>query len=89
MLAKIVRDTNSNNIVNKKAVQRAILCVIIGVYCFYKGLDEFNDYLRFYHGMWHLAAGAFSFYFLQGYEKNIFEFWEVGKLYKSIKKTHL
>ena len=37
----------------------------IGIYFFIKGLNEYDDYLRFNHGMWHLCAGISSLYGFQ------------------------
>lgn len=39
--------------------------MVIAFLFFYKGLDDHNDYLRFYHGLWHLFVGIFSFYVWQ------------------------
>ena len=39
----------------------------VGSYFFIKGLDEYDDYLRFNHGMWHLFSGAI-YYGLQACE---------------------
>ena len=39
--------------------------MILAFYCFYHGLDDFKDYLRFYHGMWHTFVAIFSFYMWQ------------------------
>jgi hypothetical protein len=44
---------------------RSLFFTTIGLYFFAKGLDEFDDYLRFNHGMWHMLAGISSWYGLQ------------------------
>lgn len=38
----------------------SIMC--IAFFFFKLGLDDNNDYLRIYHGMWHLTVGFASFY---------------------------
>ena len=40
----------------------------VGSYFFIKGLDEYDDYLRFNHGLWHLFSGAAIYYGLQACE---------------------
>jgi hypothetical protein len=35
-----------------------VLCLLPAVYCFYRGLDDERDYLRMWHGMWHVAINA-------------------------------
>ncbi len=42
-----------------------VFTIIPGVICFYLGLDEFKDYLRFFHGCWHFFVGVSSFYIWQ------------------------
>ena len=39
--------------------------MITAFYFFYRGLDDYNDYLRFYHGMWHLFISFFAFWMWQ------------------------
>eukprot|EP01132_Coremiostelium_polycephalum_P004767 gene4767-5947_t len=40
-----------------------LLCLMVAVFFFIRGLDDDNDYLRINHGIWHLFIG-FSFYFI-------------------------
>ncbi len=35
-----------------------VLALAAAVFCFYKGLDDRRDYLRLWHGGWHVAAGT-------------------------------
>lgn len=42
----------------------------IGVLCFSKGLDDRNDYLRIWHGLWHCSTGIASFYLWQMVDKD-------------------
>mmetsp|Transcript_33979 Transcript_33979/g.59213 ORF Transcript_33979/g.59213 Transcript_33979/m.59213 type:complete len:254 (+) Transcript_33979:1345-2106(+) len=44
--------------------------LLFGCFCFYKGLDDRNDYLRIWHGCWHLFAGASTFFILQSIDKD-------------------
>ena len=32
------------------------------VFSFWKALDEFHDYLRIWHGLWHVFVSISSFY---------------------------
>jgi predicted membrane channel-forming protein YqfA (hemolysin III family) len=43
-------------------VLKGNLFLIIGSYFFVKGLDEHTDYLRLYHGIWHVFLGISSYY---------------------------
>ncbi|KAL9644559.1 hypothetical protein ABK040_009423 [Willaertia magna] len=38
-----------------------VIFLIIGFICFWKGLDDDNDYLRIWHGCWHVFGGL-AFY---------------------------
>ena len=42
----------------------------LGIFCFYKGLDDANDYLRIWHGLWHICGSTFMFYFYQSIRKD-------------------
>lgn len=53
------------NLRNKKMFRRGILVMFIAFFFFYKGLDEFKDYLRMSHGMWHMCVAISSFYIWQ------------------------
>jgi len=46
----------------KYYLQRGLILFFIGIFAFYKGLDEYNDYLRIWHGIWHLAIGTSFFH---------------------------
>lgn len=47
-------------------------CAILalGLICFYKGLDDNHDYLRIWHGCWHICGSAALFYFYQSIRKD-------------------
>lgn len=45
--------------------KRTLFFLVCALTCFKIGLDEDNDYLRMWHGGWHLFVGVFS-YFSQG-----------------------
>lgn len=44
--------------------------LLLGCICFYKGLDDKTDYLRLWHGCWHLLAGSSTFFILQCIDKD-------------------
>jgi len=50
---------------NKRMAFTAFLFGSFATVGFAKGMDEDTDYLRMYHGMWHLMIGIFSFYIWQ------------------------
>ena len=73
-------------------LKRGIGLLGIAVFCFVKGLDDLNDYLRIWHGCWHMFGSISLFFTLQTVEKDKpdktvhidtfarqdrFEFWEV------------
>mmetsp|Transcript_58696 Transcript_58696/g.109890 ORF Transcript_58696/g.109890 Transcript_58696/m.109890 type:complete len:215 (+) Transcript_58696:81-725(+) len=41
---------------------KALLCTLIAGLCFYKGLDERSDWLRLWHGGWHIGVGGVSYF---------------------------
>lgn len=49
---------------------RGCLILGFGFFCFYKGLDDDNDYLRIWHGIWHCCGSTSLFYFYQSLSKN-------------------
>ncbi len=73
-------------------LKRGIGLLGIAVFCFVKGLDDLNDYLRIWHGCWHMFGSISLFFTLHTVEKDKpdktvhidtfarqdkFEFWEV------------
>ena len=50
---------------NKKMHTYGLIGLFPGVICFYIGLNEFKDYLRFFHGCWHFFVGVSSFFIWQ------------------------
>lgn len=50
---------------NRKMSRKGYVCLLAAIACFSLALDEFNDYLRFFHGCWHFFVGASSFYLAQ------------------------
>jgi predicted membrane channel-forming protein YqfA (hemolysin III family) len=44
--------------------------LVFGFYCFYRGLDDDNDYLRVWHGIWHCCGSSSLFYFYQSLSKH-------------------
>lgn len=49
---------------NKRNMLIALIFVVFGVFFFLLGLDDANDYLRAYHGMWHICAAIFGYFCL-------------------------
>ncbi|CAE7875319.1 mkkA [Symbiodinium microadriaticum] len=47
---------------DKSDALKALLCVPAAALCFYKGLDESKDWLRLWHGGWHLCIGAVTYF---------------------------
>lgn len=45
-----------------RAGRLSILFLMLALVCFVKGLDDRNDWLRLWHGFWHVFVGAFCFY---------------------------
>ncbi|KRW99986.1 hypothetical protein PPERSA_05489 [Pseudocohnilembus persalinus] len=56
---KIVKDYHP------QALKRGLIYLCLAIFCFAKGLDEFIDYLRFFHGMWHTFVTFAFFYVFQ------------------------
>lgn len=50
---------------NRKMHRYGLIAMVPAVFCFYYGLDEFKDYLRFFHGCWHFFVGVSSFFIWQ------------------------
>jgi len=56
--------------INRKNFHKGIGVLGFGVVCFYKGLDDDNDYLRIWHGLWHCGGSISLFYFYQSLLKD-------------------
>lgn len=56
-----------------KTLSAGIVCLLLGLYCFIRGLDDENDYLRMWHGMWHLFA-ALGIYCMFRSKKQLSQF---------------
>ena len=69
MIGKFIRRRRIPNY-NPKMKKIAFPIFCFAILCFLKGTDEFNDYLRFFHGMWHLFVGIGGFYAWQLNTKN-------------------
>ena len=72
---------------NKKAMYHAFALMCISLIFFYKGLDDLNDYLRIWHGLWHVFIGLTSFYLIQIQEKKFIGFKEMINIYFGINKN--
>lgn len=56
--------------VNKVNLNKGLTVLGFGIICFYKGLDDNNDYLRIWHGMWHCCGSIALFFFYQSLMKD-------------------
>ena len=52
-------------IYNWKIFKKSVYLLAICIFCFSRGLNRKQDYLRIFHGLWHLFLGINSFYFFQ------------------------
>mmetsp|Transcript_54666 Transcript_54666/g.62676 ORF Transcript_54666/g.62676 Transcript_54666/m.62676 type:complete len:250 (-) Transcript_54666:112-861(-) len=50
---------------NKKMLRRGLLMMGIAIFCFIQGLNEFTDFLRIWHGLWHSFVAFSAFYLWQ------------------------
>ncbi|CAG9327154.1 unnamed protein product [Blepharisma stoltei] len=55
---------------NKGYMVKGGLILVLAVICFIKALDENQDYLRIYHGLWHCGGSISSFYLWQTIDKD-------------------
>ncbi|CAG9318624.1 unnamed protein product [Blepharisma stoltei] len=55
---------------NRKYVIKGSVILTFSVICFIKALDEDNDYLRIYHGLWHCGVSISGFYLWQIVDKD-------------------
>jgi hypothetical protein len=47
----------------------ALVALACAVVCFKKGLDDENDYLRLWHGFWHVFSSVFTFFAIKSNSK--------------------
>jgi hypothetical protein len=55
---------------NSYYIKRGSIMLFIAICFFVKGLDEYTDYLRISHGMWHCFVQLSSFYLWQSIDKD-------------------
>lgn len=48
-----------------RMLRRGGIFAVCAFFCFYQGLNERDDYLRMWHGLWHLFTSVFSVYLWQ------------------------
>jgi len=75
--------------VNILVLAKAVFFVMIASFCFGRGLNEFQDYLRIFHGLWHLNIYIANFYLWQaklpmGVEITWLNFWKKDMYKKSL-----
>lgn len=58
---------------NNQIIRKALFFLVIAFYCFARGLDDKNDYLRFWHGCWHFFGAIGLFYFYNSIDKDRIE----------------
>ena len=66
-------------------VKRGLACLAVAVCCFVKGLDDYSDYLRIYHGLWHCFIGFGSFFLWQSIDKDRADSREIYKFTKQVR----
>lgn len=49
---------------DRRNMMIALVPFCFGLGFFYLGLDDRNDYLRIFHGAWHICASIFGYYCL-------------------------
>ena len=49
---------------------KGCLIMAVGIIGFAKGLDDENDYLRLWHGLWHCFGSVAYFYLWQSIDKD-------------------
>jgi predicted membrane channel-forming protein YqfA (hemolysin III family) len=54
---------------NRKMLRKGLFFYFCAMPFFYFALDEYTDYLRIAHGVWHLVVSVGAFYFWQLKEK--------------------
>lgn len=47
-------------------IMTSLVVLTVGGYFFVRGLDEYDDYLRFNHGIWHLMAAISNYFGMMG-----------------------
>jgi hypothetical protein len=62
--------TKGKGIYNMYYLKRGGTYLGIAIFFFILGLDDENDYLRIYHGLWHTFGSIASFYLWQSVERN-------------------
>ncbi|CAK71570.1 unnamed protein product (macronuclear) [Paramecium tetraurelia] len=67
-------------IVNKDYLHKGLFYLFIGFIAFYFGLDEYKDYLRLWHGLWHLAMNQAYFHLYQLFNPKVYTFLECWDL---------
>ncbi|KAM3142093.1 hypothetical protein pb186bvf_005747 [Paramecium bursaria] len=76
--------------IKQKGLQRkGAFILIFAVICFYKGLNEFQDYLRIWHSLWHIFISFATFYLAQVHSSepvSISQLWgfQKGKQYMKL-----
>lgn len=66
---------------NKVMLKNGLSALFLALFFFYKALDEYQDYLRFFHGCWHMMVGITSFYLWQA-KTRVGEEFSLGNLLK-------
>ncbi len=54
---------------HKVQLGTAFIALGCAVVCFIKGLDDANDYLRLWHGFWHVFSAVFIFFSIKSNSK--------------------
>lgn len=54
---------------NQEMTIKGGISILIGIFFFILSQDNEKDYLRIYHGLWHLIISIAGMYFFQTHEK--------------------
>lgn len=60
--------------INKVYLKRGLPFILVGLLAFIKGLDDQHDYLRLWHGLWHLSISTGTYHILQVLEEDTCNF---------------
>lgn len=47
---------------DERSGRLAVVCLAFAIICFVKGLDDHTDWLRLWHGAWHVFIGGVSYF---------------------------
>lgn len=60
--------------VNWVYLKRGLPFILVGLLAFIKGLDDQHDYLRLWHGLWHISIATGTYHIFQVLEEDTCNF---------------